>query len=55
MTQLGMGFSAINGGTVTVQAPPTPSTAQREPPLTVANTTIGASGLTFRSISANGG
>ncbi|MCA0055374.1 hypothetical protein [Mesorhizobium sp. B261B1A] len=52
----GTGFGATGGGTVTVTtgANPNTITSGTGTALNVANTTIGASGLTFRSISANG-
>jgi hypothetical protein len=50
-------FDATGGGTVAVTGTNTigATTAPSGPALNVANTTIGASGLTFRTISANGG
>ncbi|TPM11026.1 hypothetical protein FJ940_02055 [Mesorhizobium sp. B2-3-7] len=55
-TTSGTGFGATGGGTVTVTtgANPNTITSGTGTALNVANTTIGASGLTFRSISANG-
>jgi large repetitive protein len=50
----GAGFSATGGGTVTVTGAANTIATTTGTALTVANTTIGASGLTFRSISANG-
>ncbi|HEX8692646.1 MAG TPA: Ig-like domain-containing protein, partial [Longimicrobium sp.] len=54
-TTSGAGFSATGGGTVTVTGANNSITSTTGTALNVANTTIGASGLTFRSISANGG
>ncbi|MBZ9999177.1 MULTISPECIES: S-layer family protein [unclassified Mesorhizobium] len=55
-TTSGTGFGATGGGTVTVTtgANPNTITSGTGTALNVANTTIGASDLTFRSISANG-
>lgn len=52
----GVGFNATGGGTVTVTtgANSNTITSTTGTALNVANTTIGASGLTFQSISANG-
>src|SRR5262249_15548673 len=51
-------FTATRGGTVTATQNNTPHRNQPKPTsptaLNVANTTIGAAGLTFRSISSNG-
>ncbi|WP_136616191.1 MULTISPECIES: hypothetical protein [Mesorhizobium] len=54
-TTSGTGFSATGGGTVTVQGIVNTITTTGGTALNVANTTIGGSGLTFQSISANGG
>jgi large repetitive protein len=54
-TTTGNGFSATGGGTVTVQGAGNTISSGTGTALNVANTTIGASGLTFQSISANGG
>jgi len=54
-TTSGAGFSAGGGGTITVQGNGNTITSGSGTALNVANTTIGASGLTFQSISANGG
>ncbi|RWN97538.1 MAG: S-layer family protein [Mesorhizobium sp.] len=48
------GFNATGGGTVTVQATGNTITSGTGTALNVANTNIGASGLTFQSISASG-
>jgi hypothetical protein len=48
-------FTATNGGTVNVTGSANTLTTSTGTALTVSNTTIGASGLTFRSISSNGG
>ncbi|WP_292189630.1 hypothetical protein [Mesorhizobium sp.] len=53
-TTTGIGFSATGGGTVTVQGIVNTITSTSATALNVANTTIGGSGLTFQSISANG-
>lgn len=50
----GGGFSASGGGTVTVQGSGNTIATTTGTALNVANTTIGASDLTFQSISANG-
>ena len=50
----GTGFSATGGGTVNVTGGGNTITTTTGTALNVANTTIGASGLTFQSISANG-
>ncbi|KAB2933813.1 MAG: tandem-95 repeat protein [Candidatus Contendobacter sp.] len=50
----GAGFSATGGGTVNVTGSGNTITSGSGTALNVANTTIGASGLTFQSISANG-
>ena len=47
-------FKATGGGTVVASAATNSLTTTNGIPLTVLNTTIGASGLKFRSISANG-
>lgn len=55
-TTSGTGFSATGGGTLTVQgAGNTINSASGSTALNVVNTTIGGSGLTFQSISSNGG
>jgi Bacterial Ig domain/Cadherin domain len=56
-TTSGAGFSATGGGTVSVGTGANPNTIDSTTgtALNVANTTIGASGLTFQSISSNGG
>lgn len=48
------GFNATGGGTVTVQATGNTITSGTGTALNVVNTNIGASGLTFQSISASG-
>jgi hypothetical protein len=60
-TTSGNGFSATGGGTINVTTGTNPNTidtgagtALNVSPIGAANTTIGASGLTFQSISANG-
>jgi hypothetical protein len=53
-TTSGIGFNASGGGTVTVQGSDNVITSTTGTALNVANTTIGAPGLIFRSISANG-
>ncbi|RWC25492.1 MAG: S-layer family protein [Mesorhizobium sp.] len=53
-TTTGIGFNATGGGTVTVQGIVNTITSTTGTALNVSNTTIGASGLTFQSISANG-
>lgn len=50
-TASGAGFSATGGGTVTVQGAGNTINSTSATALNVANTTIGASGLTFQSIS----
>lgn len=47
-------FSATGGGTVAVTGPGNTLSTSTSAALTVTNTTIGASGLTFRSISSHG-
>jgi hypothetical protein len=54
-TTTGTGFSATGGGTVTVTGAGNEISAAGGIALNVVNTTIGTSGLTFQSISANGG
>jgi len=54
-TTTGTGFSAAGGGTVNVTGANNTITASGATALSVVNTTIGASGLSFRSISASGG
>ena len=51
----GAGFSATGGGTVNVTGSGNTITSGSGTALNIANTTIGASGLTFQSISSNGG
>jgi hypothetical protein len=51
-TTSGAGFSATGGGTVTVQGSGNTIDAVSAPALTVANTTIGSSNLTFQRISS---
>jgi|GEM_PF-1049315 len=53
-TTSGRAFSASGGGAVTVQGTGNTITTTTGPALNVVNTTIGAAGLTFRSISVNG-
>lgn len=55
-TATGTGFNATGGGTISVTTGANPNTIDSGTgtALNVANTTIGASGLTFRNISANG-
>jgi len=53
-TTSGTGFSATGGGTVTVQGSGNTISSGTGTALNIANTTIGASDVTFRSISANG-
>lgn len=53
-TTSGAGFSATGGGTVNVTGSGNTITSGSGTALNVANTNIGASGLTFQSISANG-
>ena len=55
-TTSGAGFSATGGGTVTVTTGANPNTIDSTTgtALNVTSTTIGASGMTFRTISANG-
>lgn len=56
-TTSGQGFSATGGGTISVTTGANPNTIDSTTgtALNVVNKTIGASNLTFRSISANGG
>src|ERR1051325_5295136 len=54
-TTSGNGFAATSGGTVNVTGTVNTIDSTTGTALNVANTTIGASGLTFQSISANGG
>ena len=49
------GFNATNGGTVNVTGASNSLTTTTASALEVANTNIGSSGLTFQSISSNGG
>jgi hypothetical protein len=53
-TSSGVGFNATGGGTVVVTGSGNTITSTTGTALNVANTTIGANGLTFQSISANG-
>ncbi|MBZ9997835.1 hypothetical protein [Mesorhizobium sp. BH1-1-4] len=53
-TTSGQGFNATGGGTVTVQGAGNTITSTTGTALNIANTTIGGSGLTFRSISTTG-
>ena len=53
-TTSGRGFDATGGGTVTVQGSGSTITSTTGTALRIANTTIGSSDVTFRSISANG-
>lgn len=55
VTTSGDGFRATGGGTVTVTGAGNTVTSAGGAAVRVENTTIGASGLTFRSVSANGG
>lgn len=54
-TTTGTGFSATGGGTVNVTGAGNTIASSGATALSVVNTTIGASGLSFRSISAAGG
>ncbi|HYR07306.1 MAG TPA: Ig-like domain-containing protein [Longimicrobium sp.] len=54
-TTTGAGFQATGGGTVSVTGAGNTVTSTGGVAVRVENTTIGASGLTFRSVSANGG
>ncbi|MBK8965402.1 MAG: hypothetical protein IPM36_01740 [Lewinellaceae bacterium] len=54
-TTSGTGFNATGGGTVTVQGTGNTISSTTGTALNVSSTTIGASNLTFQSISANGG
>lgn len=56
-TTSGNGFSATGGGTINISTGANPNTIDTTTgaALTVQNTTIGGSGLTFRSINSNGG
>ncbi len=54
-TTSGAGFKATGGGTVVVSGSGNTISSGTGTALDVENTTIGASGLTFQSISANGG
>jgi Bacterial Ig domain/Cadherin domain/RTX calcium-binding nonapeptide repeat (4 copies)/Right handed beta helix region len=53
-TTTGVGFGATGGGTVTVQGPSNSVTTTTGTAVNVAATNIGAAGMTFGSISANG-
>ncbi|PSJ38893.1 beta strand repeat-containing protein [Allosphingosinicella deserti] len=54
-TTTGTGFSAVNSGTVVIQGSGNTITSSGGTALNVSSTTIGTGGLTFESISANGG
>ncbi|PBC01385.1 inverse autotransporter beta domain-containing protein [Mesorhizobium sp. WSM3860] len=54
-TSSGTGFSATGGGTVTVQGTGNTITSTTGTALNIANTTIGASDLTFQKVTSNGG
>ena len=54
-TTSGNGFNATGGGTVTMEGAGNTIASGSGVALNVANTTIGAGGLTFQSIAANGG
>lgn len=54
-TTSGTGFSATGGGTVTVQDAGNSVTSTTGTAVTINATTIGAAGVTFQSVSANGG
>jgi hypothetical protein len=54
-TTTGTGFNATGGGTITVTGTGNTIASTGGTALSVVNTTIGGSGLTFQSISANGG
>jgi hypothetical protein len=54
-TTSGTGFNATGGGTISVQGSGNTISSGTGTALNVTSTTIGASGLTFQSISANGG
>ncbi|WP_349365230.1 MAG: inverse autotransporter beta domain-containing protein [Roseitalea porphyridii] len=54
-TTSGAGFSATGGGTVTVQGTGNSVTSTTGTAVTINDTTIGAAGVTFQSVSANGG
>lgn len=54
-TTSGNGFSVTGGGIITVQGTGNTLASTTGTALNVANTTIGASGLTFQSITSNGG
>jgi uncharacterized repeat protein (TIGR01451 family) len=54
-TTSGTGFNATGGGTVTVQGTGNTINSGSGTALNVSSTTIGASGITFQSISKNGG
>ncbi|WP_217571371.1 hypothetical protein [Mesorhizobium sp. GbtcB19] len=54
-TTSGTGFNATGGGTVTVQGAGNTITSTTGTALNIANTTIGANDVTFRSITSNGG
>jgi hypothetical protein len=53
-TTSGTGFTATGGGTVTVQGTGNSVTTTTGRAVNIANTTIGAAGVTFRSVSSNG-
>jgi hypothetical protein len=54
-TTTGAGFTATGGGTITVTGAGNTVTSAGGTAVRVENTTIGASGLTFRSVSVSGG
>jgi hypothetical protein len=54
-TNTGIGFSAIQGGTLSVTGSNNTINTTAGTALNVTNTSIGASGLTFKSVSSNGG
>ena len=51
----GVGFSAVDGGTVTVTGTGHTIDSSSQAALDISNTTIGAAGVTFQSISSTGG
>lgn len=53
-TTSGTGFSATGGGTVNVTGANNTNTSTTGSPVNIANTTIGASNVTFKSVSCNG-
>ncbi|HEX5727114.1 MAG TPA: hypothetical protein VFX98_16675, partial [Longimicrobiaceae bacterium] len=54
-TTSGAGFRAVNGGTVNVTGTTNDASSTTGIAVEVSNTTIGGSGVRFRSVSANGG